>query len=110
MLLFANGYIEYNYTNQATFDEYGNPIKDENPTSKVRCSYQVTKENRNTLTIDGVMHLISYTIDVDANSVPNSFAPTSITLIPDRVNSCPKQYSVKQIQYYDLTKSIRIWV
>lgn len=109
MLLFANGYIEYNYTNQASFDEHGNPIKDNNPTSKVRCSYQVTKENRNTLTVDGVVHLISYTIDIDANSVPKSFDPTSITLIPDRTGN-PKQYSVKQIQYYDITRSIRIWV
>lgn len=109
MLLFANGYIEYNYTDKAVFDEHGNPIVDKNPTSKVRCAYQVTKENRNTLTVDGVVHLISYTIDIDASSVPKSFAPTSIVLIPDRTG-ISKQYSVKQIQYYDITKSIRIWV
>jgi hypothetical protein len=108
MLLFANGTLEYNYTTKACFDENGNPKIDKNPNGSVRCSYQIVKSNRNTIVIDGVMQLIEMTINVDANSVEGDFNPTHITLTAD--NGMTKQYSVKRVEHYPLTKSYCLWV
>lgn len=92
MLLFSNGilvgrgYVVRCYIETLSEDKRGNATAE-----------QVRYANR------------SYSILLDADSVPQGFNPTVVALEHDRKGTLG-QFTVQRIEWFDLVKTVQIWV
>ena len=109
MLIFRNGTIAWKQVGDVTFDETGNPLVALGETFTADCFIETTSEVRNSRNDDGYFNNASYAVMVDADSVGDGFAPQNVHLTDNHKGDLG-DFSVKRIEYYDLTHSIRLWV
>lgn len=92
MLLFSNGYISAMGV-------------------RARCYIETLSEDkRGEIASEQVRYATqSYSVLLDADSVPQDFIPQAVALEHDR-KGVLGNFTVQRIEWYDLTKSIQIWV
>lgn len=112
MKIFTNGNMLYSRTsdNGVTYDSEGNPVAAvDGRQKKTRVFIDVITENRRGRYDDGRYSNVEYEVSLDYDDVPKGFNPSSISLMHDRKGDLGT-FTVQRIEFYDLTRTIIIWV
>lgn len=112
MKLFTNGIMSYGRSTdrEISFDADGNPMrKEEGNLRKVRVFIDALSEDKKGRYDDGRYTNASYEVSLDYDDVPAKFKPTDISIIHDRKGDLGS-FTVQRIEFYDLTRTIVIWI
>lgn len=109
MLVFRNGTANWldSYTN--VLDKDGNPQRAEGLYSEAVCYITTLEENKKGMYDDGRYRNCSYSVMFDMDSVSYDFNPKSVSLHHENKGFLG-DFTVQRIEYYNLTRSIEIWV
>lgn len=109
MLVFRNGTASWLDSYVNVLDEEGNPQNTEGLYSESECYISTLQEDRKGRYDDGRYRNCSYSVMFDMDEVSVNFSPKSITLTHENKGSLG-EFTVQRIEYYNLTRSIEIWV
>jgi len=110
MLIFQNGTAYFNTAeNVADIDEYGLPIQSGGFDLSVPCYIETQNENKRGHYDDGAYSQGNFTVSFDFDSIGEDFSPTKVRLEHERKGSLG-EFTIQRTEYYDLTRTIQIWV
>lgn len=110
MLIFSNGkaYLD-NRRSGYDIDDEGLPVSGADFSVTANCFIEAQTENKSGKNEDGVYPVGSYTIYLDYDSVPTDFLPSKVRLEHERKGNLGI-FTIQRIEFYDLTRTIQIWV
>lgn len=110
MLIFQNGTAYFNTAeNVADIDEYGLPIRSGGFDLSVPCYIETQNENKRGHYDDGAYPNGSFVVSFDYDGVGEDFSPTKVRLEHERKGNLG-EFTIQRIEYYDITRTIQIWV
>ncbi len=116
MLLFDNGTVSWDDLNVLpTYNESGDIEETEKHEVSVRCNISTISDSRKDYE-DGQSQQATYCVTIDMNSVPSviesgngKLTASYIKLRHDRKGYLGT-FPIQQVEYYEITQSIAIWV
>lgn len=110
MLIFSNGILYYDYPIEGSdIDENGYPITGSDFISSAKCYIDVQHENRSGEYEDGKFPNGSFVISLDYDSVGEDFNPKKVRLEHERKGDLGV-FTIQRIEFYNLTRTIQIWI
>lgn len=110
MLIFSNGIVYFDYPSVGNdINEDGLPIAGADLLLSAKCYIDVQNENRDGKYAEGKFQNGAYIVSLDYDSVPSGFYPTKVRLEHERKGDLG-EFSVQRIEFYDLTRTIQLWI
>ena len=110
MLIFQNGTAYFEEPSAVEDIDYeGEPIAAFDLPLSAPCYIEMGSEDRSGRNEDGVFPRSSFTISLDYDSVSEEFNPSRVRVVHERKGDLGT-FPVQRIEFYNLTRTIQIWV
>ncbi len=110
MLIFSNGTIYFDNAISGTdIDANGYPITGSDFVLSAKCFIDVQNENRSGKYEEGTYPNGSFVVSLDYDSVDEDFNPKKVRLEHERKGDLGV-FTIQRIEFYNLTRTIQIWI
>lgn len=111
MLIFQNGTASFNIGGEtADIDDNGLPTRSTKfDIVDIPCYIEVQSKNRQGRYDEGKYPVGTYSVSIDYDSVVDNFSPTRVQLTHERQGNLGI-FTIQRIEFYDLTRTIQLWV
>ena len=110
MQIFPNGTMKYRLAGTGDdLDKNGFPVADTGFSGECQCTITASTDNRRGRYDDGQYRNSSYSVTCNLDDVPAAFNPTAVSLTHKHKGDLG-EFQVQRVEFYEITRTIEIWV